>query len=65
MPHTYYCLILTKARPIESFEGEKTKLSLSCSRCDILFQSSGIDIILLDPLGIINVYKAKQTQNVH
>ena len=53
MPHTYFCLILTKARPIESFEGEKTKLSLSRSRCDILFQSSGIDIILLDPIGII------------
>ena len=26
MPHTYQCLIITKARPIESFEGEKNEV---------------------------------------
>ena len=41
-------------------------LSHSWSRCDSAFQSSGIDIILLNPHDLHNnVYKAKQTQNVH
>ena len=26
MPHTYQCIIITKARPIESFEGEKNEV---------------------------------------